>query len=78
MTDFPLIRKLQNPDEDNKTPLPRGLKYKQFEVLVDSEKVIYNIPAREAERFETFLESADATSKYNLMQMIREVRGIRG
>ena len=76
MKDFPLIRSLQ--DKSDKTPLPKGHKYAEYEVTVEGETMTVNIPVNETEAFESALEETDLMDKYSFNRIMREVRGIRG
>lgn len=76
MSDFSLIRSLQ--EKDNKTPLPRGHKYTQYEIVVEKEKLTVHIPIKEAETFENAVGNTENMDKYNFSKIMRQVRGIRG
>jgi len=77
MKDFPLIESLQTPDE--KTPIPKGHKYVQHDVVVEGEHLKVNIPEKESDNFQAFIVKNDAKlDKYNFNKIMRELRGIRG
>lgn len=77
MTDFPLIKGLQNPEKDEKTPLPRGIKYAKFDVIVENEEMTVHVPEREAAGFEQEIAKAEL-SRYDFKQILRKYRGVRG
>ena len=77
MKDFPLIKSLQTPDE--RTPLPRGHKYTQHEVVVEGDTITVNIPEKESDKFAEFIaENQGSVDKYSFNKIMRELRGIRG
>ena len=78
MPNFDLLQQLQNPEADIKNTLPKGIKYDQFDVVVENETIPVYIPHRESEAFAQFL-SENQTLKYEeLKDVLRKVRGIRG
>ena len=76
MEDFPLIKSLQ--EKDDKTPLPRGHKYVEYEVIVEGEKMTVHIPEKESATFEEALGGSERMDKYSFSKIMRSVRGIRG
>ena len=77
MAEFPLIKSLQTPDD--KTPLPKGHKYTKHDVVVEGENITVNIPEKESNRFQSFIEeSGGDLDKYNFNKIMRDLRGIRG
>ena len=77
MSDFPLIKSLENPNPDNKTPLPRGLKYAEMKVIVENEEHTVHVPEREAMKFRGEIEGKQL-SDHDFKQLLRKYRGVRG
>ena len=79
MTDFSLIKQLNSSSEENeKTPLPKGLPYQQYEVVVENASKIVNIPLKETKTFEQMLSKFTNLTAEDLNKILRKVRGIRG
>ncbi len=78
MAKFDLLQQLQNPKTDDKTPLPKGVKYDQHEVVLEGETVLVYIPRRESEKFLEKVEEKPEMTRHNFNALLREVRGIRG
>ena len=78
MTEYSLIKQLQNPKKVEKTPLPKGINYSKQTVIVEGKEKVVNIPSKEIERFKFMIEENGpkiSTSVFN--HILREVRGIR-
>ena len=79
MKDFSLIKQLAEKEKEASHVLPDGIEYQQYELLVDGNERIVNIPVREAENFEKVVtEMTDPLTRATLKQLLREFRGIRG
>lgn len=78
MSDYNLIKQLQNPETDVKMSLPKGIKYEQFTVMTENKEVVVHIPSREKENFEQILAENSNFSKNEFSTLLRRVRGVRG
>ena len=76
MSTFELLKSLQNPPKDKKV-LPRGIKYAEHTVIVETQEVLVHVPSREAEAFISESKDKDfSLSEFN--KLMRKFRGIRG
>jgi hypothetical protein len=78
---FSLLKQLEelkkNPDA-HKSPLPKGIKYEQRTLMVESQEVTVFIPLREATAFDQAItEQGKYLSRYDLSTLLRKHRGIR-
>lgn len=79
MEDFSLIKRLNNIEDDKISPLAEGISYQQYEIEVDGNVQLVNIPLREAENFENAItEHKDPLTRKTLKVLLREYRGVRG
>lgn len=79
MKDFSLIKQLDEDDKEASRILPDGIEYQQYELHVEGNERVVNIPIREAERFEQAVtEMTESLNRTTLKQLLREFRGIRG
>ena len=78
MAKFALLEEFQNPNRDDKTPLPRGIKYQGYEVSLYGEPVTVFIPLKEAAAFEQAMPDQDTLNRDQLKRLLRKFRGIRG
>ncbi len=78
MKDFSLIKQLDEENKDTPRTLPDGIEYQQYELKVDGNERVVNIPVRECERFEQVVtEMSDPLNRKSLKLLLREFRGIR-
>lgn len=78
MKDFPLIRQLDHPEED-KPSSTSGIKYQQYELEIQGNPRVINIPLRETEAFEQALENLETDLDEDALRtLLRNFRGIRG
>jgi len=79
MKDFFLIQQLNTNEEQSKSPLGEGVVYQQYEVEVDGNIEVVNIPLREAENFEVAVNEHDKLLvRKTIKRLLRTFRGIRG
>jgi len=79
MKEFSLIKQLDDEDKDSSRILPDGIEYQQYELHVEGNDRVVNIPVREALNFEKVVtEMTDPLTRNTLKQLLREFRGIRG
>jgi len=79
MTKFPLIHKFENPDKEDHTPLPRGIKYQEYELPYLSESITVFVPLKESEAFETEVSKIERElDRDTLKRLLHKFRGIRG
>lgn len=79
MTDYSLIKSLQNPKLDDKTPLPPGRKYTEMKVIVEGEERTIFIPSREHPNVlqDENIDIENLTYE-RFKELLRKYRGIRG
>jgi hypothetical protein len=78
MTKFALIEEFQNPNTDDKTPLPRGLKYQEYELSLYGEPITVFVPLKESAAFEQAMPKRDTFNRRELKHLLHKFRGIRG
>jgi hypothetical protein len=80
MTDYSLIKSLQEPKEAKTQPLlPEGIKYDEYEVeTYDSGTITVHVPLSEASAFEQSLISCDVIIRSDIRNLMRKHRGIIG
>ena len=78
MSDFPLLKQLNDPPEEPLKPtLPEGVPYQRFNVRVDGAEKTIHIPLREAEAFKQRIAEEEKITKRIFRTIIREFRGIQ-
>lgn len=76
MDNFSLIKQLEAGEEPKS--LSSDINYQQYELVVEGEDVIVNIPKRESDAFETAVgELATAIDRPTMRKMLRTFRGTR-
>ncbi len=78
MTEFALIEEFQNPNTNDKTPLPKGLKYQEYELSLHGEPVTVFVPLKESAAFEQAMPDQDTFNRNELKRLLHKFRGIRG
>lgn len=79
MSDFSLIKQLDEGEKESARILPDGIEYQQYELIVDGNERVVNIPVRECEKFEQVVtEMTEPLNRKTLKMLLREFRGIRG
>ncbi len=79
MDDFSLIKRLNEKEDNNTSPLADGVPYQQYEIDVDGKVQLVNIPLRESENFETAItEHNKPLTRKSMKLFLREFRGVRG
>ena len=79
MKDFSLIKQLDEDDKNDGRILPDGIEYQQYELKVDGNERVVNIPIRECDEFEKVItEMSEPLNRKSLKLLLREFRGIRG
>ncbi len=76
MSQFELLKQIQNPEMVKQSPLPKGIKYDEQKAIVEGKESVVFVPHREAENFKTLTEGKDLTLR-EFNQIMRDVRGIR-
>lgn len=76
MDDFPLIKKLQHPEEITTSPLPQGRKYVEIDVMVEGQAHKILVPQREYDNIIT--ENLNDLSQHDFRMLLRKYRGVRG
>lgn len=81
--DFSLIKEIEKKSSIKNSPYggkDYGIKYQEYEMRVDGKDVMINIPLRETENFEQFIEELNTTSvtRSSLKKILRHFRGMRG
>jgi hypothetical protein len=81
--DFSLIKEIEKKSSIKNSPhagKDYGIKYQEYEMRVDGKDVMINIPLRETENFEQFIEELNTTSvtRSSLKKILRHFRGMRG
>lgn len=79
MNDFSLIKQMSESKDQPESPMPKGVKYQQYEIEVDGKDRIINIPLRESDNFEDAVgKLAGTVTGKDLKTLLRQFRGIRG
>jgi len=79
MTKFPLIHKFENPEKGDKTPLPRGIKYQEYELPYLNESITVFVPLKESKAFEAEVSKIERElDRGALKRLLHKFRGIRG
>ncbi len=79
MTKFPLIHKFEHPHKEESTPLPRGIKYQEYELPYLNESITIFVPLKESERFEAEVSKIEQElNRDTLKRLLHKFRGIRG
>lgn len=81
--DFFLIKEIEKESRaktSQSTGIDYGIKYQEYEMQVEGKNVIVNIPLKETENFEQFIEELNITSvsRSSLKKILRHFRGMRG
>ncbi len=78
MSNFSLIKQLQNPPKQEKSLLPEGIKYQEYVVQPKDGDMTVFIPLREAEAFEVAVGEIDTLLRADVRTLLRNHRGIIG
>jgi len=81
--DFSLIKEIEKKSSVKNSPhagKDYGIKYQEYEMRVDGKDIMINIPLRETENFEQFIEELNTTNvtRSSLKKILRHFRGMRG
>lgn len=77
---FPLLKQLTEMEQNlsTVTPLPKGIKYKEFTLSVGKDEIEVFIPVRETDAFEqTLSECSEHLKHEDVSELLRKHRGIR-
>jgi len=77
MEKYSLIGQLDETQETPEPKLPPGIKYQQYEILVEGKEMVVNIPLRETATFEQILSEYETIDREQMNEVLRHVRGIR-
>lgn len=77
--EFTLMGEISNPIKKERDPEIAKIKYHQYDVIVERNEMRINIPVREAENFEKFMEGIGNVdiSNLDLKRILRHYRGTR-
>jgi hypothetical protein len=78
MSEYSLIKQLQNPPTEEKPRLPRGLDYQEYVVEPQEGNMTVFIPIRETEAFEEAIKEHTVLLRSDVRRLLRAHRGIIG
>jgi hypothetical protein len=78
MSEYSLIKQLQNPATEEKPLLPRGIKYQEYVVEPQEGDMTVFIPLRETEAFEAAIKEEAVLLRSDVRRLLRAHRGIIG
>ncbi len=78
MSEYSLIKQLQNPATEEKPLLPRGVKYQEYVVEPQEGDMTVFIPLRETEAFEAAIKEEAVLLRSDVRRLLRAHRGIIG
>lgn len=78
MSKFSLIKQLQEQPETEKSVLPKGIQYQEYDVQTKDGDMTVFIPLREAEAFEKSLSEQTIVFRGDIRRLLRKHRGIIG
>lgn len=77
MTNFSLLQQLGDDNQTDKVPTPK-IEYQQYELVVEKQEVVINIPKRVSSEFETAVSRiTEKLDRRSLRKLLREFRGTR-
>ena len=78
MSNFSLIKQLQQGPSTEKQCLPKGIKYQEYEIEPKDGTMTVFIPLKEAEAFEQALQEINILLRSDVRNLLRAHRGIIG
>lgn len=78
MSNFSLIKQLQNPTAEDEPRLPKGIRYQEYEIEPKDGTMTVFIPLKEAEAFEESLMEFNILLRADVRSLLRKHRGIMG
>lgn len=78
MSEFSLIKQLQNPATEEKPLLPRGIEYQEYVVEPREGSMTVFVPLRETEAFEEAIKGHAVLLRSDVRDLLRTHRGIIG
>lgn len=78
MSNFSLIKQLQQGPSADEQRLPKGIEYQEYQVEPKDGTMTVFIPLREADAFEQSLKEIDILLRSDVRDLLRKHRGIIG